>query len=135
MGFSTTLSSSTTALGNSVVMTRTCNFLQIPRINMKCRDLANSQGVGLEGSFSYSDIIISIPNDAPLSGKINYSNTTQIMNQLEIRDLKRFRVCFCDDDNNLINFNGLSCYFAFQFDIYRQPKLIKDPTFRQLFNQ
>jgi hypothetical protein len=41
---------------------------------------------------------------------------------------------FVDDNDNLINFNGLASYFTFQFDIYRKP-FKKNITFRELMNQ
>ena len=33
--------------------------------------------------------------------------------------LSSFEVRITDDRNNLINFNGISSYFSFQFDYYR----------------
>lgn len=134
MGFNTDLSSSPSSLGNTVIMSRTCNFLQIPRINIKCKELANSHHVGI--STNYNDILVSIPNDAPINGKIIYRNISGIQIPIENIDiLTGFQVCFCDEDNNLINFNGLSCYFTFQFDIYRKRNLFSKTTFKQLMDE
>lgn len=133
MGFNTNIASSTSSLGNTAIMSRTCNFLQIPRINLKCSQLANSYQVGT--SNCYNDIIVSIPNDTSINGKIVYRNLSQISCPLDhLESLTGFQVCFCDDQNNLINFNGLACYFTFQFDIYRKP-IQKNITFRELMDK
>ena len=125
MGFSTTLYSNG---GNSIIMPRCYNFLPIPRICIRCPELANTVMVGSQTS---ADIIVTIPNNAGMNGQIYYQNQSQAKLLFRHHELSRFIVSITDDDNNLLNFNGLSCYFTFQFDIYRKfiPKL---PRFSNL---
>jgi hypothetical protein len=73
------------------------------------------------------DVVITIPNNARPNGQIYYQNSSQSKLLFRHHDLNRFVLGITDDDGNLLNFNGVSCYFTFQFDIYRQfvPKLDK----------
>ena len=133
MGFSDTLESSLVSSVNTIVMPRICNFFQLPRVNMKCHQFANSQLLG-RGQTS-NDVIISIPNDAPLNGKINYKNIGNLTTPLDIKHVQSFTIMFCDDNENHINFNGVSSYFGLQFDIYRKPRELNRMKIRDLFNQ
>ena len=125
MGFSTTLYSS---VGNTLIMPRCCNFLPIPRVCIRCSELANTIMVSGQPT---ADVVVTIPNDVGLNGQIFYQNQSQSKLLFRHHELSRFVVSITDDDGNLLNFNGLSCYFTFQFDIYRKyiPKL---PRFSNL---
>lgn len=110
MGFSGTILSS----GRILVMPRVCNFLPIPRIILRCPELANSF---LEGS---NDVILSIPNNAKPNGQIVYNTLGSIKNNFRLDFLNSFVVSLTDENGNLINFNGVSSFFTFQFDIHRR---------------
>ena len=128
MGFSTNLSSPTTGTF-SLILTRCCNFLPLPRITIRCAELANTTMVG--GNGSSADVIITIPNNSRPNGQIYYQNQSQAKLLFRHHDLTRFVVSFTDDDGNFINFNGISSFFTFQFDIYRK-YMPKPPRFSNI---
>jgi len=81
--------------------------------------LTNNSSVGS------SDVIAAIPNVAKLNSQIIYENNSsnfQVKTQVNMSSLN---IKITDDNNNLINFNGISCYFDIKFDIYRRS--IKKP--------
>ena len=128
MGFSTNLSSSLVGAYNTVILTRCCNFLPLPRICLRCPELANCTMISGTPS---NDIIIAIPNNAKPNGQIYYQNQTQSKLLFRHHELSRFTISLTDDDNNLLNFNGVSSYFTLQFDIYRK-FMPKPPRFNNI---
>jgi len=119
MGFSGNLLSQLVNAKYEISMPRTCNFMQHPKINMRCRELSNgSSQIGATQQSLYNDIVISIPNNATINGKIIYENTSGFKTQLDTNSISNFQIFFTDDNENLIDFNGVSSYWAFQFDIY-----------------
>ena len=124
MGFSTSVSSVSTV----ATMPRCFNFLPIPRICIRCPELANTTMVGSQTS---ADIIVTIPNNVGLNGQIYYQNQSQSKLLFRHHELSRFVLSITDDDGNLLNFNGLSSYFTFQFDIYRK-HVSKPPRFSNI---
>jgi hypothetical protein len=121
MGFNTNLTSN----ANSLLLTNCCNFLPLPRITLRCAELANTCMVTNENIDD--DVVITIPNNARPNGQIYYINASQSKLLFRHHDLNRFVLGITDDDGNLLNFNGCTSYFTFQFDIYRKfvPKLDK----------
>lgn len=123
MGFTDTIYSSSLSL----TLPRVCNFLPLPRIIMRCAQLANSY---LEGT---GDVILSIPNNAKSNGQIVYNTLGSIKNIFRLDFLNSFIVSLTDDEDNLINFNGVSSFFTFQFDIHR--KFVEKPLqFSKIIN-
>lgn len=137
IGFSTSLNSiySTTTAKHSIVMPRVANFLYIPRIHLRCYEIASSHLVSAQNNNCDSNILISVPNDSGANGKINYTNTSNINTLLDIPFLNHLTINFTDEQGNLINFNGISSYFEIQIDIYRRKPVERKPTFRQLIQQ
>ena len=133
MGFSSTISSQT-SLGNSsyITLPRTCNFLSIPRIHLRCKELASSSC--LVSKNCDSDILVSVPNDATQNSKIVYKNFMDSSIHLDIPFLQSLTINFTDEQNNPVNFNGQSSYFEIQLDIYRK-RGEKKPTFRKLIQE
>ena len=117
MGFSDTISSSIVSSLNTLDLPRCCNFLSLPRVCMRCSDLANSNMVG---DFGSSDIVLSIPNDSRPNSQIVYQNTTQSKMLFRKDKMDTFVVSLTNDDGQLLNFNGISSFWTFQFDIYRR---------------
>ena len=111
-----------TSNGRILVLPRCCNFLPLPRISLRCPELANTSMIGTTYS---SDVIITIPNNSKPNGQIYYLNQMQTKLLFRHHDLSRFIISLTDDDGNFINFNGISSFFTLQFDIYRKwmPKL------------
>jgi hypothetical protein len=83
------------------------------------------------GSQTSADIIVTIPNNVGLNGQIYYLNQSASYLLFRHHNLSHFIISITDDDGNLLNFNGLSCYFTFQFDIYRKHAL-KPPRFSNI---
>ena len=129
-GFTDTISSTLVNSTNSLTFPRVCNFFQRPRINIRCSLLANSLNVGNQET----DILVSIPNDAGINGKIIYKNndTKFILNKLTT--IQNFTVNFTGESgDDLINFSGISSYFAIQIDIYRKRKE-RPPNFNEVYS-
>ena len=124
MGFSGT----TPATGLSLTLSRVCNFLPLPRINLRCPDLAHSF---ISASIDGSDVILSVPNNAKLNGQIVYNNSSNMKTLFKLTNLNSFQVSLTDDDGNPINFNGISSFFTFQFEIHRRT-LAKPLPFNKL---
>ncbi len=121
MGFNTNL----TSTSNSLTLINCCNFLPLARITLRCPEFANTTMVTTENIDN--DVVLSIPNNARPNGQIYYISSSQSKLLFRHHDLNRFVLAITDDDGNLLNFNGCTSYFTFQFDIYRKfiPKLDK----------
>jgi len=113
MGFS----GNQVSVGLSLTMPRVCNFLPLPRICIRCGKLSNSF---TSSSIDSGDVILSIPNTAKLNGQIIYTNNTGSKNLFKLDSLRDFVVSLTDDDGNLLDFNGISSFWVFQFDIFRK---------------
>lgn len=124
MGFS----GDTPAIGLSLTLPRVCNFLPLPRICMRCADLANSF---ISASTDGNDVVLSVPNTAKLNGQIIYNNSSSMKTLFKLTNLNSFVVSLTNDDGSLINFNGISSFFTFQFDIHRKT-LAKPLPFNKL---
>lgn len=127
LGFSTILYS-TNSSPYTLTMTRCCNYLPLPRVTLRCAELANTSMIGLNAS---TDVIITIPNNAKPNGQIYYQNQSQAKLLFRHHELSRFVVSFTDDDGNYINFNGISTFFTLQFDIFRK-YVEKPPRFSNI---
>lgn len=121
-------SSSCSSISASLTLPRCCNFLPLPRITLRCAELANTYTVG---NITTSDVIITIPNNAGSNGQIYYQNQSQARLLFRHQELNRFIISFTDDDDNFINFNGLSCFFTLQFDVFRK-YIPKPPKFSDI---
>ena len=130
MGFSTNMNGIFVSPNYVITCSRCCNFLPLPRITMRCPELANTQMVG---SSSSNDVIITIPNNSKPNGQLYYINSSNAKLFFRQHELSRFIISLTDDDGNYLNFNGVSSFFTLQFDIYRKfaPKL---PSFSNIVN-
>jgi len=124
MGFSGT----TAATGLTLILSRVCNFLPLPRINLRCPDLAHSF---ISASIDGSDVVLSVPNNAKLNGQIVYNNTSNMKTLFKLTNLNSFQVSLTDDDGNPLDFRGISSFFTFQFEIHRRT-LAKPLPFNKL---
>jgi hypothetical protein len=118
------------SIGRTLTMPRVCNFLPLPRICIRCDKLANSFTSATTDS---TDVILSLPNTAKLNGQIIYSNNTGSKTLFKLESLRDFVVSISDDNGSLIDFNGVSSFFVFQFDIYRR-SLEKPLSFKNIIN-
>ena len=126
MGFS----GNQVSVGNSVLLPRVCNFLPLPRICIRCPDLAHSF---ISATTDGTDVVLSVPNNAKLNGQIVYNNSSNMKTLFKLTNLNQFYVSLTDDDGVPINFNGISSFFTFQFDIHRKT-LAKPMAFDKLVN-
>jgi len=124
MGFTGTVA----AVGLSLTLPRVCNFLPEPRICIRCPDLANSLMTATNNS---SDVVLAVPNTSRLNGQIIYSNNSNMKTLFKLTNLNQFYVSLTNDDGAPINFNGVSSFFTFQFDIHRKT-LAKPLSFDKL---
>ena len=127
MGFRNNVSS----VNHSMTLPRCCNFLPLPRITMRCAELANTCMVGGNNS---TDVIITIPNNSAMNGQVYYQNQSGAKLLFRHHDLSQFIISFTDDDGNLLNFNGLPSYFTLQFDIFRK-HVTKPPRFASILER
>lgn len=128
MGFNDTLQASLANGVYQVVMPRPCNFLALPRICIRCPELAGNATL-LGSDSKTNDVVLSVPNNTRPNGQIVFQN--DIKQLLNNDSLDGLTIKITDDDGNLLNFNGISSFFVIQFDIYRK-RLLKPPTFQQL---
>jgi hypothetical protein len=126
MGFSGNQAS----VGLSVTMPRVCNFLPLPRICFRCGKLANSV---TSSSIDSGDVILSIPNTAKLNGQIIYTNNSGSKTLFKLDSLRDFIVSITNDDGDLIDFNGISSFFVFRFDIFRK-SIEKPMSFKNIIS-
>jgi len=124
MGFSGT----TAAVGLSLTCPRVCNFLPLPRICIRCPDLAHSF---ISATTDGNDVVLSVPNTSKMNGQIIYNNTSNMKTLFKLENLSSFTVSLTNDDGTPINFNGISSFFVFQFEIYRRT-LAKPMPFNRL---
>jgi len=124
MGFS----GDTAAVGLTLVCPRVCNFLPLPRVCIRCADLAHSF---ISATTDGNDVILSVPNTSRMNGQIIYNNTSNMRTLFKLENLSSFTVSLTNDDGTPINFNGISSFFVFQFDIYRRT-LAKPMPFNRL---
>jgi hypothetical protein len=127
IGFS--IDTSSTSSPFTLVLPRICNFFPLPRVTIRCSELANCTMVG---NSQTSDVLITIPNNSRPNGQIYYQNQTQAKLLFRGHHLARFVLSFTDDDGNNLNFNGISSFFTFQFDIYRRTPDTKLPRFSNI---
>ena len=128
IGYNDTINSQLTNGVNTIKMPRPCNFLPLPKICIRCPQLSN-QG-NMKDNVNSSDIIMSVPNNAKQNGQIAFKNIySKIF--LQADRIEKLNIQFTDDDGRFINFNGISCFFVIQFDIFRK-NLGKPPSFSQL---
>lgn len=120
LGFSGNVVSS----GGVLVMPRNFNFLPIPRYIVHCNILNDGIILGENSKIAGSDILASIPNVARPNGQIIYENNAS---EFLVKNLNFgiITVSITDDNNRLINFNGISSYFVLKFNIFRRS--IKKP--------
>jgi len=126
MGFSGNQAS----VGLSVTMPRVCNFLPLPRICFRCGKLANSF---TPSSIDSGDVILSIPNTAKLNGQIIYTNSSNSKTLFKLDSLRDFVVSLTNDDGQYLDFNGISSFWVFRFDIFRK-SIEKPMSFRNIIS-
>jgi len=109
----------TVSNGISLTCSRSYNFLPIPRFVLHCNILNDGIILGTNSSVASSDILATIPNVSRNNGQIVYENSAS---EFLLRNLSfdTLTISITDDNNRLINFNGISSYFVLKFNIFRR---------------
>lgn len=116
LGFRTEIYTTTT----SIIMPRSMNFLPIPRFLFHANILSNGLLLTNNSAVGASDILAAVPNLAKLSSQIIYENYGGEFLVNSQANMSGLLISITDDDNRLINFNGISCYFDLRFNIFRK---------------
>jgi hypothetical protein len=121
---------SLTSVANTLTLPNCVNFLPLSRLNFRCPlKLRNFNQTDNSG-----DIILSLQNNAPQQGMINFSNNSGLKFLIQDKSITSFILTITDDRNNLINFNGVDWYLTFQIDIDFWDNL-SDNSFRGIVQQ
>ena len=122
----------TTAILNSNIITgapygifmpRLCNFLPNPlfRIVIENNSLYNGTVLGSAGQPQYSNVLASIPNVTKQNTQVVYQNFSDEF-AIQASGQTTLILGIMDDNNNYIDFNGISSYFQLRIRIYRRIK-------------
>lgn len=115
---------------DSYTMDRVYNFLPIPRFVFHCNIL--SSGITMtNGGVGSCDVLAVIPNSSRLNSQIIYENNTKTYLVKSNATISNIVISITDDDNRLINFNGISAYFDIQFNIFRR-SIMRPLRFKEL---
>jgi hypothetical protein len=76
--------------------------------------------MGANSNPSSCDILAVIPNSSKLNSQIIYENTGEGFLIKSNSQLNQIIISITDDDNRLINFNGISMYFSLEFNLFRK---------------
>jgi hypothetical protein len=83
------------------------------------------------GGVGSCDVLAVIPNSSRLNSQIIYENNTKTYLVKSNTSITNIVITITDDDNRLINFNGISAYFDIQFNVFRR-SIMKPLQFTQL---
>ena len=92
-----------------------CNFAGITRLKIVSEKLATYS----RDSSTITNVLATIPVNAPPFGILLYQNTSNFKAMLRERVIDFFDIRIYDDFNNLINFNGIEFGITLQLDIIR----------------
>jgi hypothetical protein len=92
-----------------------CNFAGITRLKIVSEKLATYS----RDSSTITNVLATIPVNAPPFGILLYQNTSNFKAMLRERVIDFFDIRIYDDFNNLINFNGIEFGITLQIDIIR----------------
>jgi hypothetical protein len=119
-----------TSTSNTLILPYNVNFLPLPRLNFRSNILKFGNYNQNDNS---SNLFLSLQNNAPQQGMINYINTTQIKFLIEDRAITSFLVTVTDDAGLFVNFNNIDWFLTFQIDIDFL-EMPKNNNFSQLVN-
>jgi hypothetical protein len=93
-----------------------CNLGGTSRINIKSTTLLNDNLDSIHGG--HSGTLATISNNAELFGIILYNNTNNFRNVIYNDFLNAIDISITDDQDKLVNFNGVDWYLTIQLDIF-----------------
>jgi hypothetical protein len=106
-----------------LTMPRVCNFLPNPlfRICIENNSIYNGQVLGSAGNPAFSNVLASIPNVTKQNTQIVYQNFSDEF-MIQASGQTTLTLAILDDNNNFVDFNGISSYFQLRIRIYRRIK-------------
>lgn len=117
--------------GTSITCVYPVNFSGISRIKIVSNALST---YSLDSTVSSNNnVLCVIPVNASSNGVILYQNISSFKPMLRETNINDFDISLLDDDDNLINFNGVSWSLAIQIDIIRKLETL-DRIFPKLTN-
>ena len=104
------------SVGNSLTLPYTVNFLPIPRILFRSRQLTFNNFNQGDNS---NDLFLSVQNGGNLGSMIFYNNFSQLrfLYEGDITSLGVLEIRVSDDFNNLLDMNNQDWFITFQVDI------------------
>jgi len=136
MGFSGNITTVGTATVNSLTCPRVCNFLGNATYNICCVNGSLENGIILntDGTTSQGNVLCSIPNSSTLNSQIIFNNINGSEFKLASLNQNTLEIQILDNNNNLINFNGIATFFSIQIKVYRRI-LRNTKTFRNILEE
>lgn len=106
-----------------LIMPRVCNFLPNPlfRICIENNSMYNGQVLGSAGNPQFSNVLASIPNVTKQNTQIVYQNFSDEF-AIQPSGQTSLILAILDDNNNFVDFNGISSYFQLRIRLYRRIK-------------
>ena len=104
----------------SFTMPRCFNFLPVARFVFHCNILNSGLTLTTNSNVASTDVLAVIPNSSKLNSQIIYENNNNEFLIKSNSHISSIIISITDDDNRLINFNGISCYFDLQFNLFRR---------------
>ena len=103
-----------TSTANTLTMPYVVNFLPLARLNFRSNMFKFNN---YQQSDNSGNVFLSVQNNAPQQGVINYVNNTLIKYLVSDRSITTFIIDVTNDVGQLINFNNIDWYLTFQIDI------------------
>lgn len=103
----------------TLTVSRSYNFLPIPRYVVHCNLLSDGILLGTNSVLSSSDILATIPNVSKPNGQLVYENIASEF-MVKTANIGQIVITITDDNNREIDFNGISSYFQLKFNIFRR---------------
>lgn len=125
VGFNNNVYSSETA-PYSALMPRICNFLPTPsyQITTVGGTMYNGLILAPSGQVQQSNVLACIPNISKLNTQLVYRNDGQEF-RLSTLSQTTLEVMILDNENRLVDFNGITTFFSLKINIHRKSAQIK----------
>lgn len=109
---------SSTSSSNSITTTHLCDFSGVRRLSIRSNILRLLNRDSSTGNYT-NDIQV-IPVNQPAYGIIKFENISGFKNLLQNQTLDQIDISIYDDDNNLVDLNGVNWNITLQLDIIRK---------------
>jgi len=112
------------------------NLIGIKKLNVFSSDLEiHNLTSNINNVSSHTSLICTIPNDAPTYGLINYHNYSNIKCPFNNKNIDSINIQIKDENNNLINFNGISYTLTLVIHIEKKLNILNSLDIYQLLNK